>query len=370
MQEDATNRNLAWELNPDDAGMSERLLRIWDACRFQVTCKSFIWHPFAIGAMLIASCSGSGDGPVPPPDRNQMESPGIAGVVRVIDGDTVDVGGVRIRLWGIDAPERGQVCHAWGREWNCGTMATEALTSRSEGIACEAMGTDRYGRTLGVCFFGGEDVNAWLVASGWALAYRSATNYLGEEDDAREKRLGIHRGTYITPGDWRRGERPDIESGEIPETEQDPLLMAQLPNVRFGVMMRHGYAVPWAEGLTPDTTLHDNRALTGSVSWTGFLIGLTPDAERVTGNSRITVDIETLKGGAVFSDLEAWTDGTDVPRSVDDLQYAIQVNGSTLQATGGDAGRLIGSFTGRRHEGAAGTIERIDLVAAFGATRE
>ncbi len=87
----------------------------------------------------------------------------------MIYGDIVDVAGVRIRLWGIDPPERGQVCNAWDRAWNCETMATEALASRSEGLACEAMGTDRYGRTLGVCYAGGEDVNGlargqWLGA--------------------------------------------------------------------------------------------------------------------------------------------------------------------------------------------------------------
>ena len=92
----------------------------------------------------------------------------------MIYGDIVDVAGVRIRLWGINPPERGQVCNAWDRAWNCETMATEALASRSEGLACEAMATDRYGRTLGVCYAGGEDVNAWLVANGWALAYRRA----------------------------------------------------------------------------------------------------------------------------------------------------------------------------------------------------
>ena len=373
MKQNSTHRDNTCGLNPDDVGTAEWLPGIRDARRSQVSSRIFIGLLFATGALLLASCSGSGDGSVLPPDRDRMEPhdpPRITGEVRVIDGDTVDVGGTRIRLWGIDAPERGQVCHAWGRAWNCGTMATEALTSRSEGLACEAMGTDRYGRTLGVCYSGGEDMNAWLVANGWALAYRSATNYMGEEEDARETRLGIHRGTYITPGDWRRGERPDTETGGIPESEQDPSLFAELPVASFGVMLRHGYVVPWVEGPNPETMLHGNRALTGTVNWTGSLIGLTPDGERVYGNSRITVDIETLTGGATFTDLEAWVDGTIVPRSVDELHYAIQVDGNTFHETGGDAGRLVGTFTGRNHKGAAGTLERVDLVAAFGAIRE
>ena len=56
-----------------------------------------------------------------------------------------------------------------------------------------------------------------------------------------------------------------------------------------------------------------------------------------------------------------WGDG--------DLAYRISVRGNTFRETGGDAGRVTGIFTGRSHEGAAGTLERSDLTAAFGATR-
>ena len=205
------------------------------------------------------------------------------------------------------------------------------------------------------------------------MAGRSPTdaqNHLGEEDDAREMRLWVHRGTYITPGDWRSGERPDTESGAIPETGQDPHLVVELPVARFGVMIRHGYAVPWAESPNPDSSLQDNPALTGAVSWSGFLIGLTPHAERVSGNSRFTIDIETLTGGATFAHPEAWAEGSIVPSSVVNLHDAIRISGNSFRETGGGAGRLMGSLTGQNHEGAAGTLERVDLVAAFGATRE
>ena len=52
----------------------------------------------------------------------------ITGKPRIIDGDTIENGGERIRLHGIDAPEAGQLCTADGRRWACGQNATLALS--------------------------------------------------------------------------------------------------------------------------------------------------------------------------------------------------------------------------------------------------
>ena len=144
-------------------------------------------------AVLVA-CDGGGK--VPPA---MIETP-VASQVRVIDADTVDIDGTRYRLFGIDAPEASQTCRAWGRTWDCGAAATEALISRAEGMSCESSGTDRYGRAIGVCSSGGQDLNAWLVANGWALAYRQfSEDYVSQEDQARSNRRGIHRGDFIEP---------------------------------------------------------------------------------------------------------------------------------------------------------------------------
>ena len=97
-----------------------------------------------------------------------------------------------------------------GRTWDCGAAATEALMSRAEGMSCTGSGTDAFGRTIGICSAGGRDLNAWLVANGWALAYRQfSEDYVGEEEEARSNRRGIHRGQFIEPWNWRRRERLD-----------------------------------------------------------------------------------------------------------------------------------------------------------------
>lgn len=148
------------------------------------------------------------------------------------------------------------------------------------------------------------------------------------------------------------------------------------PHTNFGVALRNGYAEPWAYGPTPATDLAANRALGGSVTWTGTLLGLTLNGASVAGDAEIGVNLTTLRGRADFTSLEAWAlraapgaAGTGTQWRDGDLGYAIAVRGNTFRETGGDGGRLTGIFTGAAHEGVAGTLERSDLTAAFGGSR-
>lgn len=147
-------------------------------------------------------------------------------------------------------------------------------------------------------------------------------------------------------------------------------------HANFGVALRNGYTEPWAHGRLPDTDLATNRSLSGNAAWTGELLGLTPDAAAVAGDARIGVDLASMTGSADFTGLETWganmppgEEGTGATWLDGDLRYAIAVRGNTFRETGGDAGRLSGIFVGRSHEAVAGTLERSDLTAAFGASR-
>ena len=150
-------------------------------------------------------------------DVRRVESVRIAGgsgaftgPARVIDGDTLDVGGVRIRLHGIDALESKQSCQAGGKRWSCGREATRALRGRISGrsVSCQERDRDRYGRVVAVCSASGTDLNAWMVAEGWAFAYRRYSNaYVAQESGARTARRGLWRGDVIPPWDWRKGKR-------------------------------------------------------------------------------------------------------------------------------------------------------------------
>ena len=118
----------------------------------------------------------------------------ITGPATVIDGDTVVVDGERIRFHGIDAPENGQSCIADGERWRCGQKATAARAGfvGSSPVRCEGQGTDRYGRTIATCDVRGDDIEAWMVLNGWALAYRRySRDDVDEEMVARDAQAGI-----------------------------------------------------------------------------------------------------------------------------------------------------------------------------------
>lgn len=136
--------------------------------------------------------------------------PDVSGLASVIDGDTIGVGGERIRLHGIDAPESEQLCRAGGTSWPCGRQASHALADRLGGslVVCEERDRDRYGRIVALCRADGHDLGAWLVSRGWALAYRRySTDYVAVEEAAKAARRGLWRGEFVPPWDWRSGAR-------------------------------------------------------------------------------------------------------------------------------------------------------------------
>ena len=130
---------------------------------------------------------------------------------RILDADTIDLAGDRVRLHGIDAPETRQACLLPdGREWRCGVAATDALAAYIAGrpVTCNALDIDRYGRTIGRCYVEGQDINRWLVSEGWAVAYRRfSMDYVADEDAARAAGRGIWAAEFVMPWDWRQGER-------------------------------------------------------------------------------------------------------------------------------------------------------------------
>lgn len=146
------------------------------------------------------------------PPTTQRPAPAratVTGVARVLDGDTLDIGGTHVRLYGIDAPEHDQTCRRAGRTVPCGQEAAAALRAflGTRTVTCERRDTDRYGRTVAVCRVGGTDVNGWMVLQGHALSYREyATDYVPQENAARAAKRGLHAGTYVNPADFRHGQ--------------------------------------------------------------------------------------------------------------------------------------------------------------------
>jgi endonuclease YncB( thermonuclease family) len=154
----------------------------------------------------------------------------LTGVPRIVDGDTLAIGATKVRLEGIDAPETDQVClNANGAHWACGIEARDQLVAHVAGqeIRCSSNGIDAYQRTLGTCYLADEDLNAWMVQQGWALAYvQYSKAYIHAEEDARTNQRGIWKGAFIAPWDWRHRNNKTVILGaySVPIDAQKLLL--------------------------------------------------------------------------------------------------------------------------------------------------
>ena len=166
-------------------------------------------HWLADGAGTLREAFGAGS-----------SGPTLSGFARVVDGDTLKIRGTQVRLYGIDAPERAQRCRAGGRRWPCGREAARALSRRIGGrtVVCEERDRDRYGRSVGVCRAGGEDLNASMAAAGWAFAYRRySLRYLPEEwagEGGRPRHLARRRGSTVG---LAQGQAPRMTGNFLPD---------------------------------------------------------------------------------------------------------------------------------------------------------
>lgn len=137
----------------------------------------------------------------------------ISGTVSAIhDGDTLTLdGSIKIRVFGIDAPELKQQCRsAAGACEPCGDLARQALTVLTLGksIACEVRGKS-YNRIVGECSVGDTQIGPWMLSHGQAVAYehylkaRDRFAYMGAQEAAKRAQVGIWAQAFIPMEDWR-----------------------------------------------------------------------------------------------------------------------------------------------------------------------
>ncbi|WP_244483281.1 thermonuclease family protein [Mesorhizobium sp. 1M-11] len=133
----------------------------------------------------------------------------IVGVASVVDGDTIEIHGQRIRLNGIDAPESRQLClDAGGKKYRCGQKAALALSDFLDAhrpTSCVEVDRDRYRRAVAVCTAGGHDIAEWMVRQGHALDWPRYSDgaYAPAERDARAAERGMWAGSFARPWEWR-----------------------------------------------------------------------------------------------------------------------------------------------------------------------
>jgi len=129
------------------------------------------------------------------------------GTLRVIDGDTFDVGTTRVRLFGVDAVELDQPCFdSEGDEWACGTWVRSEVVKRYQGklVHCQQGDVDRYGRVVASCSHKGRDIASELVQDGIVGAYaKYSSDYLEDEKAAAVAGRGLWASTSMRPSEFR-----------------------------------------------------------------------------------------------------------------------------------------------------------------------
>ena len=123
---------------------------------------------------------------------------------KVVDGDSLEQGSVRIRLIDIDAPELFQECYDENdNKYRCGKKALDQLEMLVGNVDfCKEAGVDKYKRKLMECFDkNGVSINKLMVLNGWAVSY--GNKFEKEENKAKKQKSGIWNGRFMRPELYR-----------------------------------------------------------------------------------------------------------------------------------------------------------------------
>lgn len=133
----------------------------------------------------------------------------VFGHARIVDGDTIKIGGIYVRIWGIDAPELRQDCTMQDGAVLIGEASRRRLAEIVAGgeVICEERDIDRYGRMVGQCSANGVDLGGAMVSDGWAWAYTHYAGdlYVPQQENAEEAGLGLWAGGAVCElaSQWR-----------------------------------------------------------------------------------------------------------------------------------------------------------------------
>jgi endonuclease YncB( thermonuclease family) len=127
--------------------------------------------------------------------------------IQVIDGDTIHIGKLKYRFFGIDAPEIKQICEKDNTKIQCGVIAKSVLQNKiADKIPeCVVKDKDRYQRLVAECFIGKESLSRFMVREGYAVAYSQySKDFIEDEKYAKKNKLGIWSMNFQMPSEYRK----------------------------------------------------------------------------------------------------------------------------------------------------------------------
>ena len=130
--------------------------------------------------------------------------------IQVIDGDTIHIGKLKYRFFGIDAPEIKQICEKDNTKIQCGVIAKNVLKNKiADKIPeCIVKDKDRYQRLVAECFIGKESLSRFMVREGYAVSYSQySKDFIEDEKYAKENKLGIWSMNFQIPSEYRKSLR-------------------------------------------------------------------------------------------------------------------------------------------------------------------
>jgi endonuclease YncB( thermonuclease family) len=173
--------------------------------------RSLLTAAIVLMALTMAAVLKGETGPLAAASAASSAPRVITGRPRVVDAGTIEMHSTRIRLYGIDAPDVTQLCQtSRGLPYRCGKRAALALADKIEGrtTSCQQKAAEGDHSIVAVCWMAAENMNAWMVLVGWAVARRPVSaDYIPHEETAKKLKRGLWAGTFVMPGEWRRKSR-------------------------------------------------------------------------------------------------------------------------------------------------------------------
>ena len=130
--------------------------------------------------------------------------------IQVIDGDTIHIGKLKYRFFGIDAPEIKQICEKDNIKIKCGVIAKNVLKNKigDKIPECIIKDKDRYQRLVAECFIEKESLSKFMVREGYAVAYTQySKDFIEDEKYAKENKLGIWSMSFQMPSEYRKSQK-------------------------------------------------------------------------------------------------------------------------------------------------------------------